>query len=112
MDIARLRIRPGADDPPWGWSSMVTMGGRISSTRSRSWAVMGLGAIIAAMSMEPMNRESAAHEANLAGVDGSLESPVAPPTEGERVVWVEKLREMFSGPAASIETRAPANIWH
>ena len=91
---------------------MVTMGGRISSTRSRSWAVMGLGAIIAAMSMEPMNHELAAHEANLAAVDRSLERPLALPTVGELVGLDEERAGELLGPAASIETRAPANIWH
>jgi hypothetical protein len=89
--------------------------GEIGWTQRRGWAVgvTTLGAIIAAFSMgQTSANEPAAATANLTQVGRSLERSITSPMVGELVGLDEARASALLGPATSLESRAPATVWH
>src|SRR3954452_2948592 len=90
------------------------MAGKGSSTRRQVRVFALAGAIIVALSADPMNPSgSAAHAESTVAALGHL--PGLSPTPGtvRELVGLDEQRAIeLLGPAASIENRAPATVWH
>src|SRR3954468_9132360 len=90
------------------------MAGKGSSARRQVRVFALAGAIIVALSADPMNTSgSAAHaESTVAASGPSRGASPTPETVRELVDLDEQRAIELLGPAASIENRAPATVWH
>src|SRR3954447_13990687 len=90
------------------------MAGKGSSARRQVWVFALAGAIITAASVDPMNpSNSAAHaESSMAASGHSRGASPTPETLRELAGLDEQRAIELLGPAASIENRAPATVWH